>query len=420
MANAHNNSAILDSMQDGFFSLDRSWRFTYLNRRAAEMLGRSPDALIGKVLWEELPGLVGTSAESTLRRTMELRTVQHVETHGTLARGWHHVTSFPTDEGVSAYWQDITECKRIKGAQLVKIAIRDDLTGAYNRYYFDTIIREYMANADRYDVPIAMALLRPDHYQDSVARLGRASGDDLIRLIAGTVGGIIRELDILVRLSDDEFGILMPHTDQFGAAETAERIREAVEKSSYPAVGPQTVSLGVADRMKAESFRHWYRRIDDSLYNANLSGPNRVAIWDRYERLPAGAVKLAWRREWETGNLVIDQQHRELMDLANQLVQTGVRRRSYRDMQFDVEALLHKVREHFRAEDENLAAGGHPEQLARLQHHRHLLNRSEWALKACSLEEVATEALVSHLLDDVVLDHLMDSDEILHYARNRI
>ena len=351
---------------------------------------------------------------------MDLRSVQHVESHGVISGNWYHVTSFPTDEGISAYWQDITECKRIKGAQLVKIAIQDDLTGFYNRYFFDAIFRDHMEIADRYDQPLSMALLRPDQFNEQVAKHGRPTNEEIIQMVANAMRGVIRDSDQVVRFGDEDFGILMPHTDQFGAAEAAEKIREAVEHIEHPLAGRPTVSLGVAERMKIESFRHWYRRLDETLYNAHLSGPDRVAIWDRFDHLQIGAVKIGWRKEWESGNHEIDRQHQEMVDLGNRLVQTGSLHQDCKDLQPAFEALHVKVAAHFQYEDDILVTVGYPGHSSRVERHKRLLAKSEWGRQACCCEEISIDAFISFLLDDLVLEHLMDTDEVFHYARNRI
>ena len=58
---------ILESVSDAFFALDRTWRFTYVNRQAAVLLDREPTELLGKALWEEYSGLIGSPFENVYR-----------------------------------------------------------------------------------------------------------------------------------------------------------------------------------------------------------------------------------------------------------------------------------------------------------------------------------------------------------------
>ena len=61
---------ILESITDAFFALDRDWRFTYVNRQAEVLLGRSRDDLSGKDIWEEYAPALGTGFEHGYRRAM--------------------------------------------------------------------------------------------------------------------------------------------------------------------------------------------------------------------------------------------------------------------------------------------------------------------------------------------------------------
>ena len=107
---------ILGSIQDGFFSLDHAWRFTYVNQRAAENIGLEPSELLGQNLWVKFPRIVGSEHEVSYRRAMEAREVQRFEMHGVLTEQWYSVTAYPSDEGISVYWQDISERKRAEEA----------------------------------------------------------------------------------------------------------------------------------------------------------------------------------------------------------------------------------------------------------------------------------------------------------------
>jgi PAS domain S-box-containing protein len=103
---------ILESIQDGFFALDRNWRFIYVNKRAAASLGFEPEDLIGQNLWEKFPGVRGTAYETAYCKAMEDREIQHFEIKGVLTDGWYDISVYPSVEGISVYWQDITERKR--------------------------------------------------------------------------------------------------------------------------------------------------------------------------------------------------------------------------------------------------------------------------------------------------------------------
>ena len=106
--------AILESITEGFFTLDRRWRFDYVNREAHRILGRERGTLEGRTLWSEYPGLEGTAFERSYRRTMEQREMSSFTAFYAGHDRWYEVTAFPAPEGVSVYFRDVTAPKRLE------------------------------------------------------------------------------------------------------------------------------------------------------------------------------------------------------------------------------------------------------------------------------------------------------------------
>jgi diguanylate cyclase (GGDEF)-like protein/PAS domain S-box-containing protein len=104
----------LENMGDGFYTLDTSWRFTYLNKEAERILRRPREQLLGRDAWEAFPEALGTRIESEYRAAMARR--QHVafEVFYEPLQAWKELRIFPTDEGIAVYSNDITERKRLE------------------------------------------------------------------------------------------------------------------------------------------------------------------------------------------------------------------------------------------------------------------------------------------------------------------
>jgi signal transduction histidine kinase/DNA-binding response OmpR family regulator len=103
---------ILGSITDGFLSLDRGWRFTFVNAEALRMLGRPNDSLVGSNIWEELPHLAGTELEQGLRRAMEASTGSRFEAFHAPWKGWIGVNCYPSKTGLSIYFSDVTQLRK--------------------------------------------------------------------------------------------------------------------------------------------------------------------------------------------------------------------------------------------------------------------------------------------------------------------
>ena len=103
---------ILESINEGFFALDRNWRFTYLNREAQSILGRSPGDLIGTVIWEVYSGLAGSEFEQAYRGAMNERKASSMTAFYPEHDRWYEIRTYPAPEGISVYFRDITSQQR--------------------------------------------------------------------------------------------------------------------------------------------------------------------------------------------------------------------------------------------------------------------------------------------------------------------
>src|SRR5581483_10549027 len=113
---AHQHVAnILESIQDGFLAFDPEWRFTYVNA-AAERTMRSPRAdLIGRVLWEVYPTLIGTDLEVQYRNAMTERIPTQVDQFQGDRGEWLELRIYPAEDGgVSVFFQEISARKQIE------------------------------------------------------------------------------------------------------------------------------------------------------------------------------------------------------------------------------------------------------------------------------------------------------------------
>ncbi len=101
-------TAILESISDAFYALDRDWRFTYLNAHALAYLGRPADSLLGRTLWEVIPHALGTDTERGFRAAVAAGTPARFETRAELTARWVAVVAYPSQEGLAVYFRDIT------------------------------------------------------------------------------------------------------------------------------------------------------------------------------------------------------------------------------------------------------------------------------------------------------------------------
>ena len=105
---------VLESITDAFYSLDREWRFTYVNEQAQRVLERPREELLGRSFWEVFPYKAKMAYHPEFHRALETGEPASFELHSAPLKKWLGVHAYPSEEGLSVYVQDISERK---GAQ---------------------------------------------------------------------------------------------------------------------------------------------------------------------------------------------------------------------------------------------------------------------------------------------------------------
>lgn len=127
--------AILESISDGFAACDGELRFTYLNRRAEEFFGNRRETLIGKRLGDAFPALAGSETEAKLLQALHEQSPQHFETLSVISQEWMEMHIYPSSEGLSVYFRNITERKRAEAMRMRLAAILEgtsDFVGSFD------------------------------------------------------------------------------------------------------------------------------------------------------------------------------------------------------------------------------------------------------------------------------------------------
>ena len=105
---------ILENLSDGFLAVDWEWRYIYANRAGSEAVRLPREELIGRRVWDVFPSLVGTEFERHFRLAMEQGLPSHFESFFDPFGEWFEVRLYPTSSGISLYFNDVTERKRIE------------------------------------------------------------------------------------------------------------------------------------------------------------------------------------------------------------------------------------------------------------------------------------------------------------------
>jgi diguanylate cyclase (GGDEF)-like protein/PAS domain S-box-containing protein len=154
-------------------------------------------------------------------------------------------------------------------------AMRDPLTGAFNRRY----LLDYLRSSVDRSGTVAASLLAVDldHFKEVNDQAGHDVGDAVLVAVARLAQKLSRDADRLFRVGGDEFLMYLPGVDREAAAAIGDRLREAVQRARIPEQRPVTVSIGVAQLRPEDSVETWIQNADGAMYAAKRDGRNRVA-----------------------------------------------------------------------------------------------------------------------------------------------
>ena len=109
-------AGILESLADPVAAFDKQWRCTYVSRRAAEILGKAPEEMIGKSMWELFPEDIETGFQEACRRAWAENKPVTVERYSNVLDVWVESYIYPSENGATTQWRDITDRKRAEEA----------------------------------------------------------------------------------------------------------------------------------------------------------------------------------------------------------------------------------------------------------------------------------------------------------------
>jgi len=161
-------------------------------------------------------------------------------------------------------------------------AMRDPLTGLYNRRQLEEGLHREVLRARRTAAPVGVMAIDVDHFKRVNDTLGHEVGDCALRGIADVLASCVREEDIACRAGGEEFVIILPGTGKTALRSRAEAVRRTIEQARIAAgegTLKLTVSIGLASfPSHGDSGQAVLRAADVALYKAKAAGRNRVAV----------------------------------------------------------------------------------------------------------------------------------------------
>lgn len=186
-------------------------------------------------------------------------------------------------------------------------AMRDGLTGLFNRRFLREALPNLQAGSRRRGEPLCLLMLDLDHFKQVNDQYGHIVGDQTLRAVAEVLRTQSRRSDLVARFGGEEFAVVCPSTDGPTGLQVAERLRESIAGLGVDELGhggTQTISIGVAVQTD-QSFtpEQLIDRADLALYQAKHGGRNRAVVWveppEADQSLPASS---STSRAWTPGS----------------------------------------------------------------------------------------------------------------------
>ncbi len=164
--------------------------------------------------------------------------------------------------------------------RIEQLAVRDELTGLYNRRFLMECLARERSRAERLGAPFSVGFIDIDHFKSINDTLGHAAGDALLRQLPKLVQAGLRAIDIPGRWGGEEFLLVLPGTSLAGAGALAERLRATVERARFDTLGERqvTATFGVAEYARGEEIAALLARADRALYAGKARGRNQVVL----------------------------------------------------------------------------------------------------------------------------------------------
>ncbi len=166
-------------------------------------------------------------------------------------------------------------------AQIKDMAVRDELTGVYNRRHVMEMLGQQKGMAERSSYAFSICYVDLDYFKKVNDRFGHATGDEVLKNFARVAEEILREVDCVARIGGEEFVLVMSGTNQHDAVTGAQRIADALKDMHVTRNEPRyriTASVGITQYRAGDTVERMLERADSALYEAKRTGRNKIVV----------------------------------------------------------------------------------------------------------------------------------------------
>lgn len=303
-------SHLIENMGDGVLVLDAQNRIADLNPAMEVLLAEQPQQLLGKCAFETFGGWVEKT--SAIFGDFELKTEVRLPSMPSQILDLRMTPLYDKNDLINGrllVFRDITERKEVEKrlrdanfrlkSQLIEIgilqsqlreqAVRDSLTGLFNRRYLEETLDRELARAARESYPVSIIMIDIDHFKQINDTYGHEAGDIMLKALGGMLMTHSRRGDFACRYGGEEFLIVMPNMARSIVQERAAALRQSL-KALMVRYGNHTLtatySMGIASYpANGDTRESFLRAADMAMYAAKNAGRDDIRSFDEIEAL---------------------------------------------------------------------------------------------------------------------------------------
>ncbi|WP_182480623.1 EAL domain-containing protein [Peribacillus asahii] len=222
MSKTSNTEIILERISDAFYSLDKDLKFEYINNVTESLLQINRGKAIGQYIYKVLPHSdIQKFVKRYKRALLKQITVEFQEYFN---NRWYEIRAFPSAEGLSVFFRDITKQEQ-EYQKMNYLANYDVLTDLPNRYFFNNYLNDKLQTLEK---PIAVVFISMNKIEKVNNTFGHESGDQLIKQTAERLKRIVEPIGFIARYSGDEFLVALEYQDQKEISSIIDKVIESV------------------------------------------------------------------------------------------------------------------------------------------------------------------------------------------------
>lgn len=310
MSDITNTKDILERVSDGFYSLNNELKFEYINNVTENLLQIKRENAIGHYIHDVLKHSDLLNIVSRYERALSEQ--EPVEFEEFFNNRWYEIRAFPSKEGLSVLFRDITEKKK-EFQSINFLANYDVITGIPNRFYFNKYLKRKL-QSQSIDGSFAVLFIDINNFKNINDTYGHGVGDLVLKQISRQIEKKINQFGFIARYSGDEFLLTLENLDENEISSVIERIIESCS-SPFCVNGVDiriSICVGVSQFPKdGQSEELLIKHSEDAMYQAKKEGRNKYKFYgfDENEgRVDALKLELELHKAIENNQLLLHYQ----------------------------------------------------------------------------------------------------------------